>query len=291
MKDIDAVCIVTPNNRERKKQFLKLKKTLPQLKAFPAIIGNALTHKNINSLLEKKILDRWSVFFSRSGEIGCYLSHLQILQDFSNSKQRYKLILEDDMRLEKNFTKHLKEALLECPENWDFLYLYANPIQMKLSTTIKGKMHILKAPRLWGTCAYVVSQKGVKKIINNIQPMRANPIDEHFGDLVDQKKLKAFVTKKTITKHLEYLYRNASNQFSSTIHNTENLMFSSIRQELFIFLYLCYFFSLCIPIKIISNYWLPSSEFGLKRFPLLFLTKIKSKIKDCFKFPLLFLKK
>ena len=32
--------------------------------------------------------------------------------------------------------------------------------------------------------------------------MRANPIDEHFGDLVDQKKLRAFVTKKAITKNL-----------------------------------------------------------------------------------------
>ena len=80
MDDIDAFCILSPNHPERKKQFLHLKKKLPQLKAFPAIMGNVLSKKDIQSLLKKKILDRGSISFTRIGEIGVYLSHLQILK-------------------------------------------------------------------------------------------------------------------------------------------------------------------------------------------------------------------
>ena len=67
MDDIEAVCVLSPNNPERKKQFLQLKKNLPQLKAFPAIMGNALSKKDIQSLLKKKILDKRSISFSLHG--------------------------------------------------------------------------------------------------------------------------------------------------------------------------------------------------------------------------------
>ena len=111
IKKLSAICVLSPNNPERKKQFLQLKKNLPQLKAFPAIMGNALSKKDIQSLLKKKILDRWSIALSSQGEVGCYLSHLQILKDFVLSKQKYCLILEDDMHLEKNFKIDLRDAL------------------------------------------------------------------------------------------------------------------------------------------------------------------------------------
>ena len=101
---------LSPNHPERKKQFLHLKKKLPQLKAFPAIMGNALSKKDIQSLLKKKILDRWSIALSSQGQIGCYLSHLQILKDFVLSKQKYCLIFEDDIHLEKNFKIDLRDA-------------------------------------------------------------------------------------------------------------------------------------------------------------------------------------
>ncbi len=282
-KDIDAVCVLSPNDPERKKQFLNLKKTLPQLKTFPAIMGSNLTHKDIQSLLAKKILDKGSISFTHSGEIGCYLSHLQILKNFVLSQKKYCLIFEDDMRLEKNFTKHLKEALLECPENWDFLYLWAWPIQKKSCTFIKSKKYILKATRIGGSCAYVVNQKGAKKIVNNIQPMRAKVIDRHFGDLVNQNKLQAFITKKVITENLGV---RQGSKLPTTIHNTSYLQFFPLKQFIFCFFYLGYFFLFCIPIKVVFNYWLPLSNYALKRFDFFafFLMQTKSKIKKIFVF-------
>ena len=114
--------------------------------------------------------------------------------------------------------------------------------------------------------------------------MRVNPIDEHFGDLVDQKKLRAFVTKKVITKNLGDLYRGDNGQLSSIIYKTGCLIFPSFKQKVFLFLHACYFFSFCIPVKIVFNYWMPSSEYELKIFSVLFLKKIKCKIKNFFYF-------
>ena len=134
--------MLSPNNPERKKQFLHLKKNLPQLKAFPAIMGNALSKKDIQSLLKKKILDRWSIALSSQGEIGCYLSHLQILKDFVLSKQKHCLILEDDIHLEKNFKIDLRDALQECPEDWDLLYLFAIPKQKEIKKMQKTENYL-----------------------------------------------------------------------------------------------------------------------------------------------------
>ena len=72
-------------------------------------MGNALSKKDIQSLLKKKILDKRSISFSLMGEIGVYLSHLQILKDFVLSKQKYCLIFEDDIHLEKNFKIDLRD--------------------------------------------------------------------------------------------------------------------------------------------------------------------------------------
>ena len=105
---------------------------------------------------------------SSQGEIGCYLSHLQILKDFVLSKQKHCLILEDDMHLEKNFKIDLRDTHCKNVLLVGIYFIFMRiPEQKKLSTTIKGKKYILKAPRLWYTCAYLVSQKGAEKIINN----------------------------------------------------------------------------------------------------------------------------
>ena len=83
-----------------------------------------------------------------------------------------------------------------------------------------------KAPRLWHTCAYLVSQKGAGKIINNIQPMRAHPIDEYFGDLVDQKKLRALCNKRS-NGHLKNVVRSLKNGQLSSIIQKQMLIYPS----------------------------------------------------------------
>ena len=57
--------------------------------------------------------------------------------------------------------------------------------------------------------------------------MRVNPIDEHFGELVTQNKLQAFIAKKKITNNIIFLffflgdlYLGNTNQLTSTIQNS-----------------------------------------------------------------------
>ena len=67
----------------------------------------------------------------RKGEIGCFLSHRKLLYQLSklpyNDTTAY-LILEDDIFFGPSFLKHLQDACMNVPENWDMMFLgYGKP--------------------------------------------------------------------------------------------------------------------------------------------------------------------
>lgn len=73
---------------------------------------------------------RSSQFFGREligGEVGCFLSHLNCVQEFLESDQSYCLVLEDDMSTPENLASILDKlvATLERYEalNWDVINL------------------------------------------------------------------------------------------------------------------------------------------------------------------------
>ena len=58
------------------------------------------------------------------GEVGCLLSHLNILKKCKEDNVSNVLILEDDVEFRPNFDKLFSEYIEEVPE-WDILYLGA----------------------------------------------------------------------------------------------------------------------------------------------------------------------
>ena len=254
VQDVSVFCVLS-DMAERKKYFLMLKKELPQIQKFPAIMGKSLEKKDLEYLMRKKILNVRSICFLKEGEIGIYLSNLQILNNFIKSKKEYCIILEDDMCLKNNFESDLREALLECPLDWDILYLYLNPFQKNiLLTPIKNKKHILKASPIWGTCAYMVNQKGARKITANIQPMKY-ALDSHFGKLIHNNLLEAFVIKKEISINSGSLYRGHSNKIPSLIEGSKYLNNFFWWQKLLRFFYFFYFFIFLLPVWFIISKW------------------------------------
>ena len=254
VQDVSVFCVLSDVS-ERKDHFLMLKNVLPQIHEFPAIMGQLLEKKELKNLIQKKILNKRSICFLKDGEIGIYLSNLQILNDFIRSKKKYCMILEDDMSLKENFEDDLREALLECPLDWNLLYIYLNPFQEPpLPTPIENKKHILKASPIWGACAYMVNQKGAKIIVNNIQPMR-NALDCHFEELINNNLLKAFVIKKEISINSGSLYRGHSNKIPSIIEESKYLKNFFWWQRLLRFFYFLYFFIFLAPVYIYTGKW------------------------------------
>ena len=111
----------------------------------------------------------------RPGEIGCYLSHRGLIQQFGSGwalPNAGHLILEDDVTIVKDARSRLEEALKALPSDWDILCLGIGH-----STLDEPKNGLARVRKFWGTYAYMVRHGSIPKILNRIQVMN-NPIDD-----------------------------------------------------------------------------------------------------------------
>ena len=136
---------------------------------FKAVNGRGLTHENIkhdvdnNSYLYKN-LDK------NRGEIGCALSHLNIWKKFQKSKDKYLIVVEDDVIFEKNLYQKINKYLENAPKNWDIIYLGGSSI-----VGYKVNDYFIK-PRLYGrgnlgTYAMLINKKGVNNLLKYCNPI------------------------------------------------------------------------------------------------------------------------
>src|SRR5690606_11915877 len=63
------------------------------------------------------------------GEIGCFMSHIKVMQEFLKSNYEFALIIEDDAKLYDNFKITMEKALAAYPDlpekyKWDVLKLF-----------------------------------------------------------------------------------------------------------------------------------------------------------------------
>lgn len=146
-----------------------------------AIDGSTLDRDNLPLQLHKKNM--------RDNTIACFLSHCKALQTFLKSNHPYGIILEDDVTFPKNLVDQIKERIYESKTfDFDLFYLGA--------TRMCGKpisSHVLKTKQVHkncnaGTFAYMVSQRGAKMILdqiekNGIQQMFDHQIRDYFPHL------------------------------------------------------------------------------------------------------------
>ena len=59
----------------------------------------------------------------KSGELGCLLSHLELIKLAKEKKLPYITILEDDALFIPNFKNIYKKAIKEVPDNFDLFYI------------------------------------------------------------------------------------------------------------------------------------------------------------------------
>ena len=114
------------------------------------------------------------------GEIGCYMSHLELLKKSISSNKKYVLILEDDAKIEPDTFDKISNVLNEAPKDFDMLFLGHNYYEEYHTFKKVNYMH--------GTQAYIVNVKNITlEKINNLYPIK-NPYD-----VVLPTKFKTFV--------------------------------------------------------------------------------------------------
>jgi glycosyl transferase, family 25 len=117
----------------------------------------------------------------KPGEIGCYASHLVILQEVaSGTLGPAVLVLEDDLQFAPDFAQALASLLSNLPKTWDIIRLSNPPKRAYVPVLDLGLGRELvrysKIPN--NTGAYLISPSGAKRFL---QPsLRLRAIDEEM---------------------------------------------------------------------------------------------------------------
>jgi GR25 family glycosyltransferase involved in LPS biosynthesis len=182
LKDIAVINLDTSTKRWETLQ--------PELKALPypirrfsAVDGRKMTEEEFDAagipyLLWPAQADE-KLKKKRAGEIGCYLSHKTLIEQFGSSwalPNAGHLVLEDDVTIAGDAATRLNAALRALPMDWDILCLGIG--HATLDPEVSGLSRVRK---FWGTYAYMVRHGSIPKILQRIHTMN-NPIDDMLSD-------------------------------------------------------------------------------------------------------------
>ncbi|MBE0370076.1 glycosyltransferase family 25 protein [Pseudoalteromonas aurantia] len=154
-----------------------------------------LTFERVSAVYGAKIsLDEKNKFYSAElnrtqyhkplspGEIGCYMSHLKVLQHIVDNNIKYAVILEDDFKVVADLNSAIA-SLSDIPFDWDMIKLaeYGNrerPTAYEFKLNDQFNLRIQQKVSA-GTCAQAVSLMGAKKILNASIPF-GRPVDTDY---------------------------------------------------------------------------------------------------------------
>lgn len=120
----------------------------------------------------------------KPGEVGCLLSHLNILKKCQEDNIDRVLITEDDVQFSDDLNSKFFEYQKELPE-WDILYLGANHAlcnPYENNPPIKITEHVYRILHAYSTHAYAVNKSCYQYLIDHISQM-TNPLDVMYSKI------------------------------------------------------------------------------------------------------------
>jgi|694.fasta_scaffold113773_1 GR25 family glycosyltransferase involved in LPS biosynthesis len=153
-------------------------------------------------------------YFCTNGMKGCASSHLATWQKIVDEDLNAAMILEDDVIFNDNFLELLDDFSKELPSDWDMVLLgCVMKCGMKKNYKTIESLHnilydygenerindkILKLKNFIGAHAYILSNKGARKLLNDIE-LKTGHIDLDISDyLYNNPDFKAYVFSKEI---------------------------------------------------------------------------------------------
>lgn len=115
-----------------------------------------------------------------AGELGCYLSHLQVMERFLASAAEFALVLEDDVLLRPGLPAVLQGLALHA-ERWDMCKLSAvhdGTPQAFLPLAPPHELAVMLS-RCTGSSAYAINRHAAQTYLKRLLPMRL-PYDHVF---------------------------------------------------------------------------------------------------------------
>jgi glycosyl transferase family 25 len=150
----------------------------------------------------------------KPGELGCLLSHLNVIKIAKNTNKKNVLILEDDVEFCKNTISLFFEYEKELP-NWDWIYLGGNhalnnKYMSPFNAPIQVSDHVYRVREIYSTHSYAIKETIYDDLINIIENTNA-PLDVAYSNL--HSKLKTYLFRPPLT----WQYNDYSDIMEKTI--------------------------------------------------------------------------
>lgn len=165
--EIPVYLISLEKDAERRKKLYE--KIQPD--EYSAVNGSKLVTKEElvqNGKLEDKDL--------KNGQIGCYMSHYNILDKIRNYKDEFSIIIEDDVVLDmKEQLDNIKEIANNAPSDWEIIFIghnyyrETNPPQHHQYNNWTFK----KIEYMHGAQSYLIKNKSIHSKIKLLYPIKA----------------------------------------------------------------------------------------------------------------------
>jgi glycosyl transferase family 25 len=173
---------------------------LPYLR-LPAVDARALTPAQ-RAELDEEAYRRLHGMNPVLGELGCFLSHVEVARRFLTGGAEAALVLEDDVLLHDSLPAVLG-GLLANPQRWDMVKLSAvhSGTPVRVLTLAQGHALAVMLSRCTGSSAYLMNRRAAELYATGLLPMRL-PYD-HVFDLGWRCGLKVRVVTPTPCTHDE----------------------------------------------------------------------------------------
>jgi hypothetical protein len=160
-EDFDVFLVSLEKDKDRRENVLKHIK--PDF--IYAVDGSKLDLDQLKK--EGKIKDSTM----KRGEIGCFMSHIFLLEKALKNKKNV-LILEDDVELDDKSLSKMRQAITKMPKDCELLFFGYNYYE-KYGETIDYKTELIKL--VHGTHAYFVNIKNItKEKIDKVYPLKGS---------------------------------------------------------------------------------------------------------------------
>jgi glycosyl transferase family 25 len=153
--------------------------------------------------LSQNILDKYipkeTQKYDTNSMIESGLNHLFVWQNAIQKQYKNILVLEDDIYFTDDFNEYFKNVMAELPEDYDILYLGYNDIIYEAPEDCSFN-YIYKPILPYGLHGYIVSNKGLKKLVNLI-----TIVDGHIDSIIannNNTNLDIYASKQKIIKEL-----------------------------------------------------------------------------------------
>ena len=156
---------------------------------FAAVDARTLTQRQLAEL-DEPAYRRLHGMIPVAGELGCYLSHVEVMRAFLASPARFALLLEDDVLLDDSLPGVLR-GLMAHPDRWDMVKLSAvhSGTPVPVLELDAGRSLAVMLSRCTGSSAYIINRRAAEQYLRSpggLLPMRL-PYDHvfdqgwHFG--------------------------------------------------------------------------------------------------------------